>query len=439
MPISSGRDRGLTHRPNARGYAAALLHQIAYGGRSLDRVLREASPTEQDRTLIHELTIGATRHFFSLSEEVSSRLSAPLKTRDSIVLCLLLIGAYQLRHTRIPNYAAVNETVAATRQIGRPWARGLVNQVLRRIGSEPALSSNSEQARFDHPQWLIDLIRQDYPDRWTEILAANQTRAPLSLRVNLSRTTRAAFLDMLATQGVSAHCGETDECVVLTSPRPTAAIPGLAAGLASVQDVGAMRAADLLRPVADERVLDACAAPGGKAMHLLERTRGIRLTAIDIDAERCELIRNECARLDFAPTVVGGDAAHLDWWDRKPFARVLLDVPCSGTGTLRRHPDIKLLKHASDIDQYQSIQMDLLHNLWRVIDTGGHILYCTCSILSRENDQVIDRFLQWTPTAAVETIEADWGIATRHGRQIVPRPDGADGFYFSLLTKQPPQ
>ena len=314
-----------------------------------------------------------------------------------------------------------------------------MNQILRRIGSESPLEPSSEEARFDHPQWLIDLIRQDYPDRWTEILTANQTRAPQSLRVNLSRTTRAAFLDMLAASGVSAHSGQANECVVLTSPMPTAGIAGLVTGLASVQDAGAMRAADLLQAVGDERVLDACAAPGGKAMHLLERTPGIRLTALDIDADRCELIRNECSRLGFEATVVEGDATQLDWWDRTPYARVLLDVPCSGTGTLRRHPDIKLLKHASDIEQYQKIQVDLLHSLWRVVETGGSILYCTCSILSRENDQVIDRFLQWTPAAAVQTIEADWGIATRHGRQIVPSPDGADGFYFALLTKQRPQ
>ncbi len=166
-----------------------------------------------------------------------------------------------------------------------------------------------------------------------------------------------------------------------------------------------MHAAHVLRPVAGERILDACAAPGGKAMHLLERAPGIRLTALDIDAERCDLIRAECVRLGVDATVVEGDATHLDWWDRQPYAAVLLDVPCSGTGTLRRHPDIKLLKRESDIDQYQQIQVDLLHNLWAVIEAGGRLLYCTCSILSRENDQVIDRFLTWTPDAAVTPIE----------------------------------
>ncbi len=286
------------------------------------------------------------------------------------MLCLLIIGAYQLRHTRIPSYAAVNETVSATQQIGRPWARGLVNQILRRIVAEPAPAATSEEAAFDHPQWLIDLLRADYPERWDEILRANQTRAPLSLRVNLTRTTRAAVLASLAANGVSAHSGDTAEGVVLSVPIPTAGIAEIKSGLASVQDSGAMHAAQVLAPAAGERVFDACAAPGGKALHLLERAPGIRLTALDIDAERCDLIRAECVRLGVEPTVVEGDATHLEWWDRQPFAAVLLDVPCSGTGTLRRHPDIKLLKRESDIDQYQRIQLDLLHNLWAVDRSG---------------------------------------------------------------------
>ncbi len=415
------------------------MNQVAYGGRSLDRVLGEASPQERDRALIHELTIGATRHFYSLSQEISSRLTTPLKPRDSIVFCLLIIGAYQLRHTRIPNYAAVNETVAAAQQIGRPWARGLLNQILRRVVSEPAPSASGEEVTFDHPQWLIDLIRQDYPDWWADILGASMTRAPLSLRVNLARGTRAAFLDTLSLGGVSAHSGPTDECVILASPMPTAGLPGLAAGLASVQDAGAMRAAHLLQPVAGERILDACAAPGGKAMHLLERAAGIRLTAIDIDADRCELVRNECRRLGLDATVAVGDATELRWWDGHPYSAVLLDAPCSGTGTLRRHPDIKLLKRESDILQYQQIQLQLLQNLWHVVDAGGRVLYCTCSILSQENDQVIERFLERTPNATVQRVDADWGAATRHGRQIIPEPDGADGFYFALLRKRATQ
>jgi len=437
--IWSERGRTLTHRPNARGYAAELLHQVAYGGRSLDRVLGDAAPIDRDRALIHELTFGATRHFYSLSEEIASRLTTALKPRDSIVSCLLVIGAYQLRHTRIPGYAAVNETVNATRQIGRPWARGLVNQLLRRIASEPAPDTRSEEAAFDHPQWLIDAIRGDYPDRWPEVLAANQTRAPLSLRVNLARTTREELLRTLTESGVSAHSGDPESCVVMDAPTATAGFAELKSGLASVQDAGAMHAANVLLPVAGERILDACAAPGGKAMHLLERAAGIRLTALDIDAERCDLIRAECVRLGVDATVIEGDATRLDWWDRRPYAAVLLDVPCSGTGTLRRHPDIKLLKRESDIDQYQRLQVQLLHNLWAVVEAGGRLLYCTCSILSRENDQVIDRFLTWTADAVVIPIAATWGMATRHGRQILPHPDAADGFYFALLTKRPAQ
>jgi 16S rRNA (cytosine967-C5)-methyltransferase len=425
----------LTHRPNARGYAAELLYQVVKDGRSLDRVLGDARPRERDRALVHELTFGATRYFYSLLDEVNSRLTTLLKPRDSIVLCLLVVGAYQLRHTRIPSYAAVNETVDATRQIGRPWARGLVNQILRRIVAEPSPPATSDEAAFDHPQWLVDLLRSDYPESCEEIMRANQTRAPLSLRVNLTQTTREALLGSLALAGVSAHSADIEEAIVLTNPMPTSGIPEIKSGLASVQDSGAMRAAHVLAPVSGERILDACAAPGGKAMHLFERAPGIHLTALEIDPERCDLIRAECTRLGVNVAVSQGDATNLEWWDQQPYSAVLLDVPCSGTGTLRRHPDIKLLKRASDIDQYQRIQVDLLNNLWMVLKPGGRLLYCTCSILSQENDQVIDRFLTWTADAKVNSIDAAWGLATRHGCQIVPRPDGADGFYFSLLTK----
>jgi 16S rRNA (cytosine967-C5)-methyltransferase len=430
----------LTRRPNARGYAAELLHDVAYRGRSLDRVLSDASPLDRDRPLVHELTIGCVRHFYSLSDEINGRLSAPLKPRDAIVLCLLIVGCYQLRHTRIPGYAAVNETVNATRQIGRPWARGLINQVLRRIASEPAPEPRSEEAALDHPQWLIELIRSDYPDAWREILAASLTRAPLSLRINSGVTNRASYVDALVKRGVSAHFGAPGDCVVLDTPVPAADLPGLESGAVSVQDSGAMWAAPLLGAAKGERVLDACAAPGGKAMHLLERSPGIELLALDIDAERCELVRSECRRLGADPAlVVTGDGTCLEWWDGVPFERVLLDVPCSGTGTLRRHPDIKLLKRETDIGQYQDIQGRLLENLWRVVAVGGRLLYCTCSVLSLENDCVIDRFLAQTPDASVTPIVADWGMPTRLGRQLLPEVNGGDGFYYAMLEKRPAQ
>ena len=430
----------MTHRPNPRGHAAELLRQVAFDGRSLDRVLSEASPLDRDRSLVHELTIGSVRHFYSLSHEISSRLITPLKPRDAIVLCLLLVGAYQLRHTRIPSYASVNETVNAVRQIGRPWTRGLINQILRRVVSEAPPKPTSEEAELDHPKWLIELIRDDYPDAWRNILATSLTRAPLSLRVNSSVTNRESYLTALAAEGVSAHSGAPDDCVVLDVPTPAGSLPGFAKGWVSVQDSGAMWAAELLAAARGERVLDACAAPGGKAMHLVERSPGITLQALDVAADRCELVRSECHRLGLDPAlVVQGDGTRLDWWDGLPFHAVLLDVPCSGTGTLRRHPDIKLLKRESDIGQYQDIQGRLLESLWRVVEVGGRLLYCTCSILSLENDGVIEQFIAAATDASVRPIGAAWGIPTRFGRQLLPEVNGSDGFYYAMLEKRAPQ
>ena len=430
----------MSHRPNARGYAAELLHRVAFEGHSLDRILSEASPLERDRALVHELTIGSVRHFYSLSHEINSRLLTPLKPRDSIVFCLLLIGAYQLRHMRIPTYASVNETVNATRQIGRPWSRGLVNQVLRRVASEEVIQTRSEEAALDHPDWLIERVRESYPGIWREILAVCLTRAPMSLRVNATKADASTYLKSLLASGVSAHSGQPDGCLVLDSPTPTSSLPGFDQGLVSVQDSGAMWAAHLLSPMKGERVLDACAAPGGKAMHMLERAPGLDLIALDVDPDRCDQIRSECRRLGFDPAlVIQGDATNLHWWDREQFDAVLIDAPCSGTGTLRRHPDIKLLKRESDLAQYQNLQVQLLENLWHVLKPGGRLLYCTCSILSAENDDAIERLTSVRDDAEIEPISQDWGLAMKFGRQLLPELNGADGFYYSMVKKRSPQ
>jgi 16S rRNA (cytosine967-C5)-methyltransferase len=422
---------------NARAHAAVLLHRVAFGGRSLDTVLAEARLPSRDGPLIQELTFGAVRHFFSLSSEIEHGLITPLKPRDSILFCLLIIGVYQLRHTRVPAYAAVSETVNATRQIGRPWARGLVNQILRAIDVTSPPIHPSEEAKWDHPRWLIELVRADFPDDWEAILAANLTRAPQTLRVNRRLNTRDEYLTQLRKHGVSAHIGISPDALVVDAPVSTSNLPGYADGLVSIQDAGAQWAAPLLAPVAGDRVLDACAAPGGKAMHLWEHAPGIELVALDHDRSRCDLMRTEFCRLQVdASIVVDGDATNLAWWDGNPFHRILLDAPCSGTGTLRRHPDIKLLKHPSDLHQYQQLQTRLLTNLWRALAPGGRLLYCTCSVLSIENDSVIDHLIATNPCALVKHISAAWGEPTRHGRQLLPELGGADGFYYSILEKE---
>ncbi len=422
---------------NVRARAAVLLHRVVFGGRSLDAFLTDTQVAERDRPLLQELAIGSVRHYYSLAGEVDARLHTPLKPRDAIVFCLLVIGLYQLRHTRIPSYAAVSETVAATRQVGRPWARALTNQILRSAADQGPIAPITEQARLDHPDWLIEQMRLDHPHDWEHMLRASLSRAPLALRVNQRRIDRGTYLDRLATTGVSAHSGSAPDAVVLEEPMGASQVPGYAEGLVSIQDEGAQWAAELLAPQPRDRVLDACAAPGGKALHLLDRCDGIELVALDQDQARCEQMRTECRRVGADPRIViQGDAGALTWWDGKPFQRILLDAPCSGTGTLRRHPDIKLLKEASDLPRYHAIQSRLLAGLWRVLQTGGQLLYCTCSVLAEENDRVIDDFVMATPDAMLIPIDAAWGIQTRHGRQLMPQVDGPDGFFYARIEKR---
>jgi 16S rRNA (cytosine967-C5)-methyltransferase len=424
-------------RRNARATAAELLHQVVFGQRSLDRVLSAGAIVETDRALVHEIVYGSVRHYYSLSHDVRSRLRHPLKARDGILLCLLIVGAYQLRHLRIPAYAVVNETVAAAEQIGRGWARGLVNQLLRRTASETVAIPTDEEQAFDHPAWLISLLKTDYPNEWESILSTSLTRAAMSLRVNPASVDRNTYVLQLASIGVRARPSSNEEGIVLDDPYPAAQLPGYANGAVSVQDLNAMWPARLVDPAPRERILDACAAPGGKSMHLLERCRECSITSLDVDATRCDTLRAEYRRHGIDPvSVVHGDATELDWWDGRPYDAILLDAPCSGTGTMRRHPDIKLLKRESDIAQYRRLQAGLLTNLWKTLAPGGRLLYCTCSVLSAENDAVIQEFVARDERAFVQPLAIAQSIETEYGRQLLPEVGGGDGFYFALLTKR---
>jgi len=424
-------------RRNIRAEAARLLAAVTSSGRSLDPVLASVKETDRDRALIYELVFGSVRHWFSLNDAIERRLARPLRAKDHVLRCLLVLGAYQLYHTRVPAHAAVNETVAAAVGIGRSSAKGLVNQILRSLAREPPADEQSEVSRFDHPQWLIDRVRREHPGEWAQLLQINNGRAPMALRVNARRTDRDGYQARLRLAGLDSHPGMTTAALVLTAPAPVAQLPGFQDGDVSVQDEGAQLAVDIVAPRPGDRILDACAAPGGKALACLERA-DVELTALEIDPARCERMRAEFIRLGFDPRCVHeADATNTDWWDGVPFDRVLLDVPCSGTGTLRRHPDIKLLRRESDLAAYHAIQSKLLTVLWQVLRAGGTLVYCTCSILDEENDQVVAAFLRRTPDASVRAISASWGFQTGCGRQLLPSEGGPDGFYYAVLEKRP--
>ena len=372
-------------------------------------------------------------------------LERPLRSRETLLECLLLAGVYQLREMSCPAHAVVNESVAACQLIDREWAKGLVNAVLRKAQRQAtALNSVTEapeapEALWNHPQWLIGKLAKAWPDDWQALLAAANARPPLSLRINCLRGTREDYLAELAAAGIQASTPSTAPlAVVLAQPVPVRELPGFIEGRCSVQDVAAQLAAPLLAPAAGHRVLDACAAPGGKTMHLLELTAGaIELLALDVNEARLGAISESATRLGLDCTVRQGDATDpTGWWDGTPFDRILLDAPCSGSGVIRRHPDIKLHRRPDDLVSLAHTQRRLLDQLWPTLAAGGHMLYATCSVLPAENEHLVQAFCAAQADCEVLPIDVSWGRATGHGRQILTGEQAMDGFFYSLLRKR---
>lgn len=416
---------------------------IAAGGqRALSDVLPAAqnSIPEADRKLLQEFCFGTCRWHSRLDKMLQSLLEHPIKARDTDIHALLLVGLYQLWYMRIAPHAAVSETAEAARVLDKPWAVGLVNGVLRaamrnRDSLEAGLP-DSIALGTAHPQWLVSMLTEAWPEDATAILEANNLQAPLTLRVNRRRCTRDAYLNHLAEAGIEAQpCAFSADGIRLARPALVPALPGYAEGWFSVQDEAAQLAATLLAPQAGERILDACAAPGGKTTHLLE-SADIDCVALDSDARRCERIHENLARLGLTADV---QALSLeDYAAANPeslFDRILLDVPCSATGIIRRHPDIKWLRRKQDIVTLSAQQRRLLDVAFGLLKPGGRLLYATCSVLPHENDQVISAFLQSQDNAAPVPLPA-WLPGNRDGRcQLFPQVNGHDGFYYALLSK----
>jgi 16S rRNA (cytosine967-C5)-methyltransferase len=291
--------------------------------------------------------------------------------------------------------------------------------------------------RYSHPDWLVTAIRSDWPEAWTDVLAANNRRAPMHLRVNARRSARSDYLHTLAAAGLAA--APIDGCpdgITLDAPQPVQTLPGFAEGQVSVQDGAAQLAADLLDLRAGQRVLDACAAPGNKSAHALER-RAVELLSLDIDADRLATLAANLARLGLQAQARVADAAEPSaWWDGRPFDRILLDAPCSGTGVIRRHPDIKWLRRPADVQAAEQRQRRLLRNLWPTLATGGRLVYATCSVLRAEGVDVIGSFLAEQRDAREQAITATWGKPEVYGRRITPDAHGFDGFYYAVLERK---
>jgi 16S rRNA (cytosine967-C5)-methyltransferase len=435
---------------SARSLAAHAVARLLREGVTLDAALKDALVAADAKlhSPVRSLGYGAVRGYFRHEAILGKLLSTPVRSLDFLVRALLSVALYELEDERTPEYAVVDAAVQTAKATDAVRASGLINAVLRRYLRErktlDAEIASRPATRHAAPIWLADRFRADWPVRWTQLLAASDSHAPMWLRVNSRLKTTAEYLGQLQQAGIGARAEErVPFAIVLDSPCDVHELPGFAEGVVSVQDLGAQCVAFPLKLAPHQRVLDACAAPGGKTALIAERQPSLeKLLAIDIDPHRLSRVRENLSRENLTADVLVGDAtAPATWWDGAPFDRILLDAPCSGLGVIRRHPDIRLRKSPSDIDKLPALQGRLLTATWDLLAPGGRLVYVTCTVTRSENRDVIAAFLKSHPAASIvppETWEGwpGFGEADEFGRQILPGEAGADGFYYAALTKQ---
>ncbi|MDR6948426.1 16S rRNA (cytosine967-C5)-methyltransferase [Pseudomonas sp. 2957] len=429
---------------NPRLAAAKALAAVLSGKASLNSSL----PTQldkvedRDRGFTQDLAFGTARWQPRLSALAEKLLQKPFKAADADVEALLLVGLYQLLYTRVPAHAAIGETVGCADKLKKPWAKGLLNAVLRNAQRESetifAELERDPVVRTAHPRWLQKSLKAFWPEQWEAICAANNAHPPMILRVNRRHHSRDAYLALLGKTGIAATpCVYSRDGIVLEAAADVRSLPGFAEGWISVQDEAAQLAADLLDVAPGQRVLDACCAPGGKTCHILEAEPALAgVVAVDLEAKRLVRVKENLERLGLDAELIAADGRDIDkWWDGKPFQRILLDAPCSATGVIRRHPDIKLTRQPDDITALAQLQGELLDAMWKTLEVGGILLYATCSTLPTENTEVIAAFLERTPGARELDLATAAGIKQPHGRQLLAQQGGHDGFYYAKLIK----
>lgn len=424
--------------------AARTLAELLRGKGSLSSALPawQSKVSEADRALVQQLCYGTMRYYPRLKTYLGQLLDKPLRSKDRDITALLLLGLYQLEYTRIPDHAALGETVAAARALKKPWATKLVNGVLRRFqrGGDTLREALAHNAEFTsaHPRWLLDAYTKAWPDHLSQIIAANNAHPPFTVRLDLNQIAREDYLKQLDAELIEATpCPISHAGITLTTACNPTHLPGFNNGLLSVQDEAAQLAAPLLQLAPGLRVLDACAAPGGKTGHILQSEPALNeLVALELEERRLARITENLERLRVSAQTIVGDATRpQQWWDGQAFDRILLDAPCSASGIVRRHSDIKLLRTPEDISRLAALQGELLDALWPTLAQGGLLLYATCSALPAENTEVISAFVARTPSAREQPIHATWGIAQPLGRQLLPQLNGHDGFYYARLIK----
>ena len=430
----------------SRIVALNMLLAVLKEGQSLSSLNHLSDNLQsRDAAFARMISFGVLRFYHQLTAQLSPFIKKPLKTKDLDVQLVMLMALYQIQHMRVPDYAVVDAAVKSMRKSKKKWAANLVNAVLRNFIRQQEGNSATElatdEAKYSHPQWIIDRFKKDWPDSWRDILIANNQQAPMTLRVNSQKNTRDEFVQALNEQNIKSETvADIPSALILAEAKDVKQIPGFNDGWFSVQDAGAQLAAQILQPAQGDRVLDACAAPGGKTAHMFELQPEINLTALDISESRLERVQENCQRLGFDPKLLTADATSTDdWWDGVLFDKILLDVPCSASGVIRRHPDIKHLRRADDIEVLQQTQRDILLKNWQLLKPGGNLLYATCSMFKAENEQQVSWFLE--NTADAKLVELGVSDAQNEsnsasiGIQLFPTDYANDGFYYALLQK----
>ncbi len=427
---------------NLRAVAATCCYQVVDQGKSLSDVLPKAQlqfENPADKALLQEICFGVLRHLPLLDFVCQQLMAKPLIKQLRPLQFLIYVGIYQLKFLRIPDHAAVGETVEAARYLKGQSMTKLINGVLRSVQRKAELFDVSQAplpVQTNHPSWLVNSLQQAYPQQWQQVLAANQQKAPLWLRVNVQRCSIKEFCQALTAEGIEFSQPEPSlpQAILLAQATDVVLLPGYLDGWFAVQDLAAQYAAVFLAPENGEHILDACCAPGGKTGHILEIAPKAQVLALDKDAKRLDRVRDNLARLGHQAEIKAADAATpRQWWDGQPFDRILLDVPCSATGVIRRHPDIRWLRKAADIAALATLQQQILIQIWPLLKPGGTLLYATCSVLPAENQLQISQFLVHHPDA--EAVALGAGINDSQ-MQILPGEQQADGFFYAKLSKK---
>lgn len=432
-----------TQLTNTRAIAANLLHQVIDRKQSLSdclpRATEDLSPSGKGQ--VQDFCYGTLRQLSQLSWYINQLIEHKLSTDLNLARYLIAIGMYQLQDPRVAEHAAISETVEACNELGFSKLKGLVNGLLRgfqrtKLELEQDIEKQGLQVTSSHPQWLISELKKAYPKSFKKILKANLKKPPLTLRINQSQVDIGEYLQALDTQGLEFNQDKKRaSCVTLTKAVNVEKLPGFERGSVSVQDKAAQQAAWLMEPQAGERVLDVCAAPGGKTAHMLELQPQVTMQALDIDENRLARVTDNLTRLQLSATTLLGDAANPDnWWDGQLFDRILLDAPCSATGVIRRHPDIMYLRRQQDIVDLSQLQSQILSTIWTLLKPGGTLVYATCSVLPAENKNQIKQFLSDHSEAKLLPI-FDSESEQDPGWQILPGAGDMDGFYYARLQK----